>query len=179
MLLPDGSRRLFLRGRFTSAPVSALRPPWAVEEKSFSELCTRCNDCINACPECILARGDGGYPEIRFQRGECTFCEECVNQCEPGALQFPANAETPEQRKQQAWTLSVNFTSVCLALNSVVCRACGDACETRAIHFQLKPGGIADPCISLENCTGCGACVSVCPVDAVLVQPATTENIAA
>ncbi len=173
MSLPDGGRRLFLRGRFTSAPVPPLRPPWAVAEKLFSDLCSRCDECIQACAENILARGDGGYPEVRFSQGECTFCGECVKSCSKDALRFPVTDTGAwlAGDGKDAWRLEVRFASNCLSLNAIVCRACGDVCETGAIRFQLKPGGVAEPRLSAEDCSGCGACVRPCPVQAVSLIP--------
>jgi ferredoxin-type protein NapF len=68
----DASRRGFFRGR--PRPKAEIRPPWALAESLFTDCCTRCNDCIDACPEQIIVIGDGGYPTIDFKRGECTFC---------------------------------------------------------------------------------------------------------
>lgn len=179
MSLPDRSRRFFLRGKIAAPPPSAVRPPWAGVESAFLERCARCDDCIGSCPENILIRGDGGYPEVNFKRGECTFCGTCVDRCKTSALSFPMYADEPEKLRRDAWDLEVNFASNCLSLNAVVCRACGDNCEPRAIRFQLKTGGIAEPHLSLADCTGCGACASICPVDAILIKPAAMEDLAA
>ena len=160
-------------------PLTAIRPPWAKAEGMFLERCSRCDDCISACPENILIRGDGGYPEVDFKHGECTFCGKCVDHCETKALAFPMTAGKPQKFAAEAWNLDVSFTASCLSLNAVVCRACGDHCEPQAIRFQLKPGGIAEPHLSQDNCTGCGACASICPVDAILIKPAAMEDLAA
>jgi len=177
MLAPDQSRRLFLRGKFASQPALVMRPPWAGDEETFLDRCSRCDACITACPEAILIRNDGGYPEVQFNRGECTFCGKCVESCKDDALRFPVTSagaqdsltDIPDTR--DAWNPDVHFGSNCLSLNAIICRACGDACESQAIHFQLKPGGVAEPGVSAENCTGCGACVRPCPVQAVSLTP--------
>ncbi|MPN29793.1 hypothetical protein SDC9_177246 [bioreactor metagenome] len=80
----DLSRRAFFRGR--PRPRTEMRPPWALAEGDFIDRCTRCNDCVSACPTHILLAGDGGYPTIDFRAGECTFCSDCVASCQPQAL---------------------------------------------------------------------------------------------
>ena len=64
----DASRRGFLRGR--PRPRAEIRPPWALTEPAFSARCTRCGDCLTACPQKILVAGDGGFPTVDFARGE-------------------------------------------------------------------------------------------------------------
>ena len=60
----------------------------------------------------------------------------------------------------------------CLAHQGVVCRACGDACDDRAIRFAPVPGRTATPAIDAAACTRCGACVAACPVRALALEPA-------
>lgn len=55
----------------------------------------------------------------------------------------------------------------CLAARRVVCRSCGDACEARAIRFRPEVGGAGWPVTYEAACSGCGACVSVCPAGAI------------
>lgn len=50
---------------------------------------------------------------------------------------------------------------------NVVCRSCGDACGEAAIRFSPRLGGAACPAVLADRCTGCGDCVSACPVGAV------------
>ena len=63
----DASRRGFFRGR--PRPKAENRPPWALAEALFVDRCTRCNDCLSACPEHILVASDGGFPTVDFKRG--------------------------------------------------------------------------------------------------------------
>ena len=136
-----------------------VRLPWAAA--AFAELCTRCVDCALACKERIVVAGDGGFPEVDFKRGECTFCGDCVKACKTGALS--RTVEPP-------WLFKAQVNDRCLSVKGITCRSCADVCDTRAIRFQLQVGGGAVLSIDSENCTGCGACVSVCPVQAVTVS---------
>lgn len=155
------SRRAFLRGRFHST-VDEIRPPWAVSTPEFETCCTRCGDCIEACPQKILKTGDGGFPTVDFSAGECTFCAECVSACKPRALH-----REPDRRP---WSLKAMIGNGCLAPQGVECRVCGEICPESAIRFRPRPGGVAKPWFEADRCTGCGACFAPCPVRAIRLE---------
>jgi ferredoxin-type protein NapF len=159
MTTPD-SRRNFLRGRFAPR-TEPLRPPWALAETDFLQACTRCGDCVGACPTHIITR-DVGYPTVDFTKGECTFCGDCAAACSPRAL-----IRTGEQ---SPWAACAVINEPCLARQRVECRICGDQCAAGAIRFPPLAGGIALPALDQERCTGCGACVAPCPVQAIVVR---------
>ncbi|EIJ69010.1 ferredoxin-type protein NapF [Pasteurella bettyae] len=167
MMEKELPRRQFLRGGFLKSLQSeaikqqgfqGVRPPWAVAEEQFITSCTRCGDCIHVCETKILVKGAGDYPEIQFSHGECTFCMKCVEVCQQPIFR---------PRAESAWKHKIEIQSGCLALNHVECRTCEDNCESRAIRFKRQLGGIATPEVQLDNCNGCGACISVCPVQAI------------
>jgi ferredoxin-type protein NapF len=163
----DLSRRRYFRGQFRSTETQ-LRMPWLVMPEQFTDLCTRCGDCLAACPEQIVVKGDGGFPELDFKLGECSFCGQCADAC--------AESLFSQDRCQQPWDYVANITDDCFAKNSISCRSCQDACEPAAIRFQLKIGGAAEPSIDTELCSGCGACVAVCPKQAVSIQPCESTD---
>lgn len=166
----DLSKRALFRGQLSEMDATVIRPPWALAETAFLETCTACDKCLGVCEEGILKRGAGGYPEIDFQMGECTFCGDCAKVCEPGAI-IAKNRDGAIP-----WNLEARIDSSCLSSNAVTCRVCGDRCDSRAIRFQLAVGGIANPIIDPSSCTGCGACVAPCPVDAVEVVQVQMEE---
>lgn len=139
-----------------------MRPPWALPEGEFVERCTRCGDCVKACPTHILVVGDGGFPTVDFREGECTFCGDCVTACQPKAL-----VRVPEAA---AWPYKATIGEDCLPRQGVECRVCGDFCEARAIRFTPRLGGSPLPDIDPDHCTGCGACVAPCPTVAVRIS---------
>lgn len=165
---PNRSRRALLRGRVR--PEARPRPPWALAEADFVSTCTRCDACIDACPESILARGDGGFPIVDFNAGECTFCQDCVDACRPRALRL----DTTDAPAAAPWSIKAAVQDKCLALHGVHCQACRDACPTGAIRFPLRTG-VPRPVVDPAQCTGCGACVAPCPVEAVLVRQPEQE----
>ncbi|MGO2508355.1 ferredoxin-type protein NapF [Vibrio hibernica] len=149
-------RQLFTRKKTSETP----HLPWAKEDR-FTDMCTQCGACIKNCPEHIIQIGDGGFPVVDFQKGECTFCYQCAEVC-PEPLFFP--------KHEPAWTAKASIQHTCLAKQNVECRSCGEMCETQAIRFKLAVGVVAQPYIESEDCNGCGACVSVCPTDAIQIK---------
>lgn len=156
------NRRSFLRGGRPSA--SEWRPPWTTA--SITDVCTRCERCVEACPENVLFRGDGGFPQIRFTGEGCTLCGECAGACPEPVFELT----------RQAFPWRAVIQDHCLAKANIHCSTCRDACETSAIRFPPKLGHVAVPEVTLEDCTGCGACVAVCPEDAIGLEAPQTEN---
>ena len=155
------SRRSFFQASFQQA--NTIRPPWAVSEDLFIELCTRCDECIRVCPENIISRGAGGFPEVDFIDSGCELCEDCVEVCQSKALLIGSD-------KDFAWSHKVKVTDKCLPHLGVICRSCYEACEQKAISFTLAAGKTAEPELNLENCNGCGFCIAMCPVDAIVID---------
>ena len=171
--MPDViSRMQFLSGDLDGRR-AVIRPPWAGAENSFVEQCTRCSDCIPACPGGLIKEGRGRFPMLDFSSGGCDFCGECVRVCQPGALKKDPKHDSPP------WDLKAHFLDSCLSLNAVICRSCGEACDERAIRFELRTGGNALPALNQDTCTGCGECVSVCPNDSIRISSNSLRDVAA
>lgn len=156
------ARRDLLRGRISrSAQPVGVRPPYALPEARFAALCDGCALCVPACPETVIRLDAARRPVLAFAHGECTFCDACVTACPTGAL-------APEGARP--WTAKAEISGRCLAVGGVHCRGCGDVCPESAIRFVPRPDGRFLPAIDPAGCTGCGACVAPCPVDAVTVR---------
>ncbi len=151
----DLSRRQFLKG----TPPLPVRPPWACAEPQFLQRCDRCGLCLQHCPQNILEKDRGGYPRVNFRRGGCTFCGLCLEPCRTQALVAPATSSP--------WQLRLQLAPFCLNRCGTVCRSCGEHCEASAIRFRPAAGGSLQVEVREEHCSGCGQCVSVCPVGAV------------
>ncbi|KOO15862.1 ferredoxin [Vibrio xuii] len=151
-------RRLFSK---RTVDDNTIRLPWLANSARFTDLCTRCGKCAENCETNIIINGDGGFPQVDFSRGECTFCYGCAQAC-------PESLFEPEQNNP--WNAKASMTDGCLAKQNVECRSCGDMCETMAIQFKLEIGKVAQPNIDLDECTGCGACVAVCPTSSINVS---------
>jgi ferredoxin-type protein NapF len=149
------SRRVFVTGMGVSGRVP-LRPPWSRAEGEFTDACTRCGDCLRACPEGILSTASGGFPEVDFTAGGCTFCGACVDACEPGAL----------VRSAGPWSLTPRIGEDCLGVAGVECRVCAHWCDAGAIRFPAASRP-TPPIVDQQRCIRCGACVAPCPTGAV------------
>lgn len=160
----DIFRRRFLG--VSASPTTHYYPPWSLPEAQFIERCTRCDDCVNACPTGLLVCGDGGFPTASFATAACTFCGDCAKACSAGAI--------VRMDDQAPWNFGIAIAASCLPLQGVECRVCGEACETGAIRFRPRVGGVALPEVDNTACTGCGACIAPCPVAAIerIEQPA-------
>ncbi|PLY12026.1 MAG: ferredoxin-type protein NapF [Sedimenticola sp.] len=159
-MMHDSSRSRFIRGDLKGVG-NPIRPPWTIAETRFLDQCTRCNDCISACPKQIIKTGPGQYPIVDFTHNGCDFCQLCVQACKTGALCIDQSEDSAP------WSIQASFLKECLSMNGVVCRSCSEVCPTRAIRFSLKPGGSAQPLLIAEQCNGCGECLAVCPVKSI------------
>jgi ferredoxin-type protein NapF len=133
--------------------------PWITDAQNFIEKCTQCSDCINVCPEKIVVKGDGGFPNIDFSNGECTFCKKCAEVCNEDIFDLSSSAP---------WLNKAQINDSCLAYANVYCRSCSESCEIQALTFQV--GISAVPQIDNDICTGCGACVAPCPTKAIEIK---------
>jgi len=157
----DMARRQFFKGTRKNETFP-LRPPWSLAEEQFQEACTRCGDCLASCPEGILHREDpNGYPIVDFKSGECTFCQKCVGACPSSALSLS---------QAEPWPAKAYVKKQCLTLQGVICSTCAEQCELGAIHFKPSLGKVSEPELNTDVCTGCGACVASCPVQAIEVR---------
>ena len=151
----------------TTIPV--FRPPGAIEERQFMRDCTRCGDCITACPyqAIVLAPARlgpvAGTPVIDADTSACLMCEDfpCIAACEPGVL---TRAIAPIMGTAQV------TAHLCLAHHGTTCTVCSERCPV-AGAIVVEDG---KPTVEEDVCTGCGVCRFVCPApeNAILLMPA-------
>lgn len=162
------ARRKFLSGQFLTRRIACgsneetplgPSPPWHTGKLKQS-VCHPCDKaCVSACEAQIirlhpLSHRFAGIPYLSFEMGGCTFCGACVQACP-----MPLAVGSIRPKLGMA---SVNTTR-CLAWNNIVCMSCRSACNFQAIEVDLR----SRPWIDEAVCTGCGACIGVCPQDAI------------
>ncbi|MCK6263905.1 ferredoxin-type protein NapF [Vibrio sp. ZSDE26] len=151
-------RRLFSR---TKVNDNALRLPWLKSSSNFVNDCTRCGKCIENCENKIIIKGEGGFPTLDFSIDECTFCYQCAEVCPEPLF---------ESQNSEPWRAEIVINDKCLAFKNIECRSCSEVCESRVIQFKPELGKVAQPKLNLDECNGCGACVSVCPTSSINVR---------
>ncbi|WP_144209566.1 ferredoxin-type protein NapF [Shewanella donghaensis] len=151
------------RNLFRRRKSDAQRPPWVKSDIEFTDECTRCNACIDACETKVIIKGDGGFPEISFTNDECTFCQQCATACKEPIFDLT---------QAEPWAIKALVNDTCLTYQGVWCQSCKDACDPRAITFKMAVGQIPKPIIDIDACTGCGACVAPCPSASInIIEP--------
>ncbi|MGL5031266.1 MAG: ferredoxin-type protein NapF [Aeromonas sp.] len=138
------------------------RPPWAIEESQYLSLCTRCGECIKACPQQLLKPATqkqyagtliAGTPVLDLTCGQCSYCGSCANACPTGALDLQLG------RQRQTRVL---IDASCQAQQGFYCLLCEDACPQHAI--KASGDGVN---INMDACNGCGACGLACLYGAI------------
>ncbi|RMF84838.1 MAG: 4Fe-4S dicluster domain-containing protein [Planctomycetota bacterium] len=154
-----------------SARLTWVRPPGALPEPQFLDACTRCTDCLLACPHQSIRKlghefGDNlGTPAIIPDESPCHLCEglPCVAACTTGALvgDDPASVRM---------ATAVVDEAKCYSAQGQPCDYCVERCPIgpAAIRFA---GNL--PVIQEDACSGCGVCVYLCPANALHLRPAS------
>lgn len=157
------SRRELLLGQSVTRGAVICPPGTSIE--SLEAACTSCGICVERCPAGII-RISEGMPSIDFSLGECTFCGECSAACPEPVFQAERVASFPH---------AAVVSDACLAKRGVACQSCGECCPEQAIRFRPRIGGPFTPELNEDLCSGCGACLSVCPVNAIGLKTRETE----
>jgi ferredoxin-type protein NapG len=131
-----------------------LRPPGAVAEALFLERCTKCNDCVKACPHgSIVFHQQDGTPVIFPDQVPCYLCDDtpCIAACATEALLPVAG------RDDIRMGLATVSHRLCTAAQG--CHACASQCPTQALSMDFDTQRMV---VAAERCVGCGQCEQVC-----------------
>ncbi|MBW2442972.1 MAG: 4Fe-4S binding protein [Deltaproteobacteria bacterium] len=158
-----------------------IRPPGALAETQFLELCQRCGLCMKACPTNVInpalaEAGIAGFwtPRLIMTLGYCEYtCTLCGSVCPTGAIREITAREKVEQ------PIKIGSAYIdrgrCLPWSgNAPCIVCQEVCPTSPKAIFLKEDVVvtADkktlkvqlPYVDLKRCVGCGICENKCPV---------------
>lgn len=152
-------------------PVAWVRPPGALPEADFLSACTRCDDCIKACPHLVIRKAGievgkdvATTPIIVPGDNSCRFCDgfPCIQACASGALRLP-NSDI----KIRIGTAVVREPA-CYSVQKQPCDYCQTYCPETEKAIRVSGPGSA-PAVNAQLCTGCGQCAEICPTGCITV----------
>jgi len=162
--------------------VLPVRPPGSVPEKEFLQLCIRCGQCFQVCPNNVLQpvgfeQGLEGLwtPQAVANWSGCEpSCNNCGQVCPTGAIR----ALPLDEKRVARMGLAVVDKQTCLPhAGREACQLCVDDCkaagynaiefvrvgtETDADGLPLEGAGFLAPVVLPGKCNGCGLCQTRC-----------------
>jgi len=140
-----------------------LRPPGALPEVAFLAACTRCSECVEACPPHAIVKvsADGGLaagtPYIDAPRQPCVACPDmpCAAVCPTEALTLPEAL----WEGHRIGTLEF-LPERCITFRGMSCTVCAAACPVGERALVIDEAG--HPVLRAEGCVGCGMCLNAC-----------------
>ncbi|OGC42704.1 hypothetical protein A2Y85_06360 [candidate division WOR-3 bacterium RBG_13_43_14] len=183
----DLPKRYFIRTLIASAALAPLthnflfqrlrdrliRPPGAIPEPDFLNVCIRCGKCMKICPTnglqpCVFEAGMNGLwtPRLIPRIGGCEKnCNLCGQICPTGAIR----KLKLEEKTYVCIGTAVIDQSRCIAWEqNKVCLICDEACPFNAIsslNETILGETLLRPFVDDRICTGCGLCETLCPID--------------
>ena len=160
----------------------ALRPPGALPEKDFLAACTRCGQCVQACPydmlhlASLISPMEAGTPYFIARDKPCEMCPDipCMNACPSGAL----SKELKDINDARMGLAVLLDHETCLNWQGLRCDVCYRVCPLvdKAITLErihnVRTGIHAKliPTVHSDACTGCGKCEQACVLEEAAIK---------
>ncbi|MGB9937548.1 MAG: 4Fe-4S binding protein [Methanobacterium sp.] len=181
--------------------IEGIREPKVVEKDITGPIaiidCTGCGMCVEECPVDAITLSESGEP-IEIDEDACIKCGVCAQTCPWNAVYISGKEPTKRTKdiiafdldenacigcnvcveacpgdfiKSKAADLSVDLPDICAA-----CGLCAKMCPVDAINLNVELGP-ASPTTDIgivrdtELCIMDGGCVTVCPNEAIKVEP--------
>ena len=162
-----------------------ISPPGSLNHKRFTEACTACYLCVNACPSNVIKPSLTEYgisgallPHLTNEKGYCNLeCTRCSDVCPNGAL-LPVSQE--EKKTLQIGIAHFVREKCVVITDGTDCGACSEHCPTKAVNMVVE-NGLFVPVVEESICIGCGACEYACPVTpkkAIFIEGHTIHQVA-
>lgn len=125
-------------------------------------LCKDCNQCLLHCQG-----GDDPILGAKWRKAECHLCLNCVGECPQGDIHFKffprtdTTIEAPDLMRRRVITSIAAGVSMLPLLRSTT------GLEVARHARLIRPPGALDEKHFLERCIRCGACMKVCPNNAL------------
>lgn len=188
-----GSTRARLDG---GTPFHPIRPPGSVPERAFLQMCIRCGECLQACPNDVLQalafeQGLEGLwtPYVVANWSGCEpSCNNCGQVCPTGAVRA---IPLEEKRVARMGLACVNEATCLPCTGQEECQLCVEVCAASgydAIEFMtvgtqmdemgvpIEGTGMLAPVVVAEKCVGCGLCQSRCHAINVKTKHVLSES---
>ncbi|WP_456456926.1 4Fe-4S dicluster domain-containing protein [Thermovibrio sp.] len=149
-----------------------VRPPGSGEEEEFLKLCTKCHQCVKACPTGVIDLVKDMHPIVfetpymNFKNNYCEKCYLCVDTCESGAL----SRENLKKYKLVAKLVKDR----CVAFQDIFCQSCYWSCPKMDKAITLKD--FTYPEFHQQECIGCGRCIHACPTEPKSIEMVKVRN---
>ncbi|RJP24920.1 MAG: 4Fe-4S binding protein [Candidatus Abyssobacteria bacterium SURF_5] len=162
------NRRFWCRSICPLGALFALAGRYPLLRRRVSDNCTSCLKCQRVCMTDAIT--DNGK---KIVRGECVYCFTCESVCPEGAISFGLSSKTPQRVSGGVLTRRA-FVTAAVSGAAVVPLIKLNYQRSSLYPWLIRPPGVQEEDLFLEQCVRCGECMKVCLKNAL--HPALLEG---